>query len=346
MTTSAPLSPEPATAAQPHPGKDRHYVTRTLPRTSLDGFHTTDTAQRSDELARAFVTAIDRQDTAALDRVLARNFQSYGRDGLRSRTGFKRYYGDLHHAFSDLSFQVHENVGVLVENDLIALRTIMTGNHTGEYLGVAATNESIQTSVSHILRTRDDQITEHWPVMDTYRILVKIGAIPGVGANFQQLLGVPAAEDGIFVERLGTAFDAPRTGRTISREESRAVGRRLYDDGTIATGVATDVDAQADTYLQNSGWTPDGSDVFGNAWAVGRGAMPDGLAVQTQVVAEKDRVATISLWDGTITESGSAVDFTSVDFFRIEDGLAAEHWDTVDYVRLYQSFGLLPAGQY
>jgi len=26
------------------------------------------------------------------------------------------------------------------------------------------------------------------------------------------------------------------------------------------------------------------------------------------------------------------VDFTSADFLRIEDGVAAEHWDTVDYV--------------
>jgi predicted ester cyclase len=321
-------------------------MTSTLAGTSLDGFHNTDTAQRADELARAFVTAIDLQDTAALDRVLARNFQSYGREGLRSRTGFKRYYADLHDAFSDLSFQVHENVGVLVENDLIALRTIMTGTHTGDYLGVAPTNQPIQTSVSHILRTRDDQITEHWPVMDTYRILVKIGAIPGVGANFQQLLGVPVADDGIFVERLGTPFDAPRTGRTISSYESRAVGRRLYDDGAIATGVATDVDMQADSYIQNTGWTLDGSDVFGKAWAIGRGAMPDGLAVQTHVVAEKERVASISFWDGTITQSGTAVDFTSADFLRVEDGVAAEHWDTVDYVRLYQAFGLLPTGQF
>jgi predicted ester cyclase len=320
-------------------------MTGILARTSLDGFHSTDTAQRADELARAFITAINRQDTAMLDRVLARNFQSYGRDGLRSRTGLKRYYADLHNAFSDLGFQVHENVGVIVENDLIALRTIMSGTHTGDYLGVAPTNQPIHTSVSHILRSLDDQITEHWPVMDTYRILVKIGAIPGVGANFQRLLGVPAAKDGIFVERLGTPFDAPRIGRTISREESRAVGRRLYE-GAIATGVATDVDALSDTYLQNTGWTPDGSDMFGHAWAIGRGAMPDGLAVQTQVVAENDRVGSISLWDGTITQSGSAVDFTSADFLRIEDGLAAEHWDTVDYVRLYESFGLLPAGQF
>lgn len=33
---------------------------------------------------------------------------------------------------------------------------------------------------------------------------------------------------------------------------------------------------------------------------------------------------------------------TSAEFFRIDDGLAAEHRGTVDYVRRYQSFGLLP----
>ena len=321
-------------------------MTSTLPATSLDGFHKTESAQRADEVARAFIAAIERQDASELDSVLARNFQSYGRDGLRSRTGFKRYVAGLHQAFADLRLQVHENVGVLVEDDLIALRTIMTGTHAGDYLGVAATNQPIQTSVSHILRTHDDQIIEHWYVMDTYRILVKISAIPGVGANFQQLLGVPVAEDGIFVEHLGTPFDAPRSGRTISREESRAVSRRLYDDGAIATGVATDVDMQADSYIQNTGWTPDGSDVFGRAWAIGRGAMPDGLAVQTHVVAENDRAASISFWDGTITQSGAVVDFTSADFLRVEEGVAAEHWDTVDYVRLYQAFGLLPENQF
>ena len=69
--------------------------------------------------------------------------------------------------------------------------------------------------------------------------------------------------------------------------------------------------------------------------------MPDGLAIQTHIVAENQRAAAISIWDGTVTQSGRSVDFMSTDFFRIEDGVAAEHWDTVDYVRLYQSFGLL-----
>jgi predicted ester cyclase len=94
--------------------------------------------------------------------------------------------------------------------------------------------------------------------------------------------------------------------------------------------------------MQNTGWTPDGRSVFGNAWAVGRAAMPDGLAVQTHVVAENDRVGSLSVWDGTVTASGQSVDFASADFLRIENGVAAEHWDTVDYVSMYQAFGLLP----
>ena len=83
--------------------------------------------------------------------------------------------------------------------------------------------------------------------------------------------------------------------------------------------------------------------MFGKAWSVGRGAMPDGRAVQTLVVAEKDCVASISAWDGTVTGSGNAVDLQSADFLRIEEGVAVEHWDTVDYVRPYKAFGLLPA---
>ena len=59
------------------------------------------------------------------------------------------------------------------------------------------------------------------------------------------------------------------------------------------------------------------------------------------MVAEGDRVASRSVWDGTITQSGRPADFTTLDFFRIEEGVVAEHWESVDWVRAYQSFSLL-----
>jgi predicted ester cyclase len=308
--------------------------------TSLDGFHATPTAQRADELVRALFDAVNANDPARIDAALARSFLSYDVHGTRSRTGLKRYHSDLQRSFSELRFEVHENIGVLVEGDLVALRTIITGTHTGHYAGVAPTGNPIQTSASHIFRVRDDQLVEHWQVVDTYRILVAIGAIPRAANVFQQILGVEESPGGLFPERPGTEFGPPG-GRPMTREESRAAVRRLYN-GVISTGRAEDVDMVAEDYIQNSGWTPDGRPAFASALAISRGAMPDGRALQTHMVAESNRVASRSVWDGTITQSGRPADFTSLDFFRIEDGLIAEHWESVDWVRVYQSFGLLP----
>jgi predicted ester cyclase len=235
---------------------------------------------------------------------------------------------------------VHENIGVLVEGDLVALRTIITGTHAGEYAGVSATGSRVQTSASHIFRVRDDQIVEHWPVMDTYRILVAIGAVPGVANVFQrEYLRVAESPGGLFEERLGSEF-GPATQRPVTREESRAVVRRLYD-GVIATGRGEDADMVADGYIQNSGWTPDGRADFESAIAVSRGAMPGGRAVQTHMVAENNRVASRSVWDGTLVGTDQPVDFTTLDFFRIEGGLIEEHWESVDWITTYQYFGLL-----
>jgi predicted ester cyclase len=308
--------------------------------TSLDGFHATGSGQRSDELVRAFFAAVNGDDDGRIDAIAARSFLSYDVHGTRSRTGFKRYVSDLHRSFSGLRFEVHENIGVLVEGDLVALRTIITGTHTGDYAGVVATGSQIQTSASHIFRVRDDELVEHWPVVDTYRIQVAIGAIPPAANAFQQILGVDESPGGLFPERRGTEFAGPER-RSITREESRAVVRRLYD-GLIATGREDDAGVVTKSYIQNSGWTPDGRAAFASAIAISRGAMPAGRALQTHMVAEHNRLASRSVWDGTITASGRPADFTTLDFFRIEDGLIAEHWESVDWIRGYQSFGLLP----
>src|ERR1700750_1375124 len=131
--------------------------------TSVDGFHATSTAQRADELVRAFFDAVNADERSQIDELVDRGFLSYDLHGTRSRTGLKRYYSDLRRSFSELHFEVHENVGVLVEGDLVALRTIITGTHTGDYAGVAATGNQIQTSASHMFRVSEDPLPLRLP---------------------------------------------------------------------------------------------------------------------------------------------------------------------------------------
>jgi len=153
------------------------------------------------ELVRALFDAVNEGDDTRIDELVARSFQSYGVRGTRSRTGLKRYYAGLRGSFADLHFEVHENIGVLVEHDLVALRTIITGRHAGDYAGVAPTGKADSDLDLALLPRPRRPLAEHWQVADTYRILAAIGAIPGVASVFQeQVLHVEPSPDGLFPE--------------------------------------------------------------------------------------------------------------------------------------------------
>jgi len=66
-----------------------------------------------------------------------------------------------------------------------------------------------------------------------------------------------------------------------------------------------------------------------------------------QILAEQDKVVVWVDWQGTHTgtfsgvpATGRHVEFTTVEFFRIQDGRLAEHWDVADRLALQQGLGL------
>ena len=302
-------------------------------RTSLDGFHRTAAAERRDRVVRRFFDAVNDADADAFRRVVDRGFLSYSRAGTRTATVALAYYATLRQGVPDLRYTVHENVGVLVEGDLVSVRTLLTGTHRGLLAGVEATGASLQTSVSHFFRIgADDRVREHWYVIDASRVFTSIGLLPGVADT----------PDGLRPEKPGTPFGQQRTGWPVSTELSRALAVRIFD-GTINTGRPEDAGPIAEGYLQNSGWTPDGRSFFVDGWTAGRATMPDGRATVVLSVAEQDRSASFVVWDGT-GPTGVAADFITADFLRSEDGEIAEHWDTVDWVSLSQVWGMAPSG--
>jgi predicted ester cyclase len=67
------------------------------------------------------------------------------------------------------------------------------------------------------------------------------------------------------------------------------------------------------------------------------------------ILAEGDRIVVRTLWTGTqdgpflgLPPSGRKLRFTTADFFRIENGKLAEHWDVVDSLPRAVALGLVP----
>jgi predicted ester cyclase len=72
----------------------------------------------------------------------------------------------------------HEVTMQVAEDDLVVSHIVARGVHTGELLGIPATNREIETEGIVIHRVRDGRIVEYWSVTDVARVLQQLGVMP------------------------------------------------------------------------------------------------------------------------------------------------------------------------
>jgi steroid delta-isomerase-like uncharacterized protein len=93
-----------------------------------------------------------------------------------------------------------------------------------------------------------------------------------------------------------------------------------------------------------------GPEALSEAVAAFRKAIPDYHDAPIQVIAENDRVVYLGRITGTHTNNffqfpakGGKIDFTSINFYRLQDGLIVEQWNIFGVMDMMQQMGLMPA---
>jgi len=82
----------------------------------------------------------------------------------------------LRDAFSHLSFELQESA---VEDHVVMVAAIMTGEHTGQFNGIPATGRRIHHKQVHIFSVADGRIARHRAVRDDLGLLLQLGWRPG-----------------------------------------------------------------------------------------------------------------------------------------------------------------------
>ena len=88
--------------------------------------------------------------------------------------GFLPFHGQFRGAFPNIEVVVE---GQIAEGDLVATRCSVRGQHTGDHLGFAATNSSVDFTGMTITRIRDGKIVEAWNNFDFMKMYRQLGAI-------------------------------------------------------------------------------------------------------------------------------------------------------------------------
>jgi steroid delta-isomerase-like uncharacterized protein len=76
-------------------------------------------------------------------------------------------------AFPTWELSVEE---IVCENDLVAFRAVIQGNHRGTFLGLPATGKSFSTSALDMVRIENGRFVEHWGGPDLFALAQQLGA--------------------------------------------------------------------------------------------------------------------------------------------------------------------------
>jgi steroid delta-isomerase-like uncharacterized protein len=105
----------------------------------------------------------------------------------------------------------------------------------------------------------------------------------------------------------------------------------------------------AEGYRNHNAFVADGREGNRQFWAAFFTALPDLSATMEDLVISGDRVVGRFVYRGThagelmgIPASGNKVEMRSIDIWRAEDGMFAEHWDELNLMEVFQQVGALP----
>lgn len=114
----------------------------------------------------------------AIDEMLAADCIVHGLSDdsattLKGPADFKPFHESFRGAFPDIEVVVED---LIAEGDKVAARCSVRGKHTGDHLGVAASNAPVQFTGMSILRIENGKVVEAWNNFDFLAMNKQIGA--------------------------------------------------------------------------------------------------------------------------------------------------------------------------
>jgi steroid delta-isomerase-like uncharacterized protein len=105
----------------------------------------------------------------------------------------------------------------------------------------------------------------------------------------------------------------------------------------------------AEDYINHEDFVADGREANQQFWAAFFTGLPDVKVTMEDLVISGDRVVGRFTYRGThtgdlvgIPATGKPVEMRSIDIWRVQNGMFAEHWDELNLMQMFQQIGALP----
>ena len=133
--------------------------------------------ERNKAAKRRYFEAFNAQNLDAIDELFAPEYVLHipGSPDVEGPETLKQMVADSLAALSEAVLTADDMVA---EGDKVTTRWTMTAIHSGDFMGVPATNQRITAHGIIIDRFVDGRVVEAWESFDMYGLMKQLGAIP------------------------------------------------------------------------------------------------------------------------------------------------------------------------
>lgn len=126
---------------------------------------------------RFFDEVVNGRNLDAVDELIAPDFVEHEElpDLAPGREGVKQFFAMTKEGLPDFRMELED---LIVEGDRAVARSILTGTHSGEFMGIPATGRSVNVQIIDIVRVSGGKIVEHWGAMDSGVLMQQLGVAP------------------------------------------------------------------------------------------------------------------------------------------------------------------------
>ena len=128
-------------------------------------------------LIRTFIDeAFNKGNLSILEKVIHTEYQYLSPDsqlkGIGQLTNFIKAFRK---AFPDLNLQIDD---LIVSNDRSCTAFTLRGTHEDDFMGVPATQKSVEVRGMVMSRFKDNKISEDWEILDNLSFFQQLGVVP------------------------------------------------------------------------------------------------------------------------------------------------------------------------
>jgi steroid delta-isomerase-like uncharacterized protein len=137
------------------------------------------TQETRNTMQRLFDEFVNGRNLDSIDELVTPDFVEHEETpGLTpGRDGVKQLFAMLGEAFPDFRMNVED---MIAEGDKGVVRSMFTGTHKGEWMGIPATGRSVSVTIFDMFRVSGGKIVEHWGLLDSGAMMEQLGVAPQV----------------------------------------------------------------------------------------------------------------------------------------------------------------------